>query len=75
MNDMFDINLLSQIQALDRKMSLANEKPRLRRKTGDEPKHKGNYWSQSKVFKNVAKNTDDPAEGTEGLHASIDITV
>jgi len=75
MNDMFDINLLSQIQALDRKLSIANEKPRLRRKSGDEHKHKGSYWTQSKVFSATPNKTEGILEERDDVHATIDITI
>jgi hypothetical protein len=75
MNDMFDINLLSQIQALDRKFSVAKEKSRLKRKGTDDNKQKG-YYSESKATKTAAnKKENDFIDEIESIHTNIDITV
>jgi hypothetical protein len=79
MYDMFDINLVSQIQALDRKFSVANEKPRLKRKSTDDHRRKGSHFREDKPFKPAANNNDDNKQesnrGSESLHSNIDITV
>jgi len=79
MYDMFDINLLSQIQALDRKFSVANEKPRLKRKGTDDHKQKSSPFHESKLMKTVtnnnANNEQESDNNIESPHANIDITV
>ena len=76
MNDMFDINLLSQIQALDRKLSVANERPRLKRKTTDDHKEKSSRFYENRTIKTVAKDGERTLlDETETLHVNIDITV
>ena len=76
MNGMFDINLLSQIQALDRKFSVASEKPRLRRKGSDDHKQKSPSFYEGKPAKTPSsEDHHDFPDGAEDLHANIDITV
>ena len=76
MNDMFDINLLSQIQALDRKFSVANEKPRLKRRSADDHKEKGSRLYENRTIKTVAKDGErNFLDETETIHTNIDITV
>jgi hypothetical protein len=79
MYDMFDINLVSQIQAMDRKFSLANEKPRLKRKSVDDHRQKNSHFRESKPIKPLAYNSDndrlDSDDDVKSLHANIDITV
>jgi hypothetical protein len=41
--DTFDVNLLSQVKALDKKMSISQEQLHLRRKAINEEKGKGRY--------------------------------
>jgi hypothetical protein len=79
MYDMFDINLVSQIQALDRKFSLANEKPRLKRKSTDDHRQKNSHFHENKPIRPATSTKDNdeqrPGSGIENLHANIDITV
>ncbi len=76
MNDMFDINLLSQIQALDRKFSVDKEKSRLKRKNADDHKQKSVYRNESKAIKNTTNhNENNFAEEIESTHININITV
>jgi hypothetical protein len=76
MYDMFDMNLLTQIQALDRKFSLANDKPRLKRKTSDDHKEKGSHMPDRKTVGAVVKDSDyDSPQEAENSHVNIDITV
>ena len=76
MNDMFDINLLSQIQALDRKFSVDKEKSRLKRKNADDHKQKSAYSNESKAIKNTTNhNKNNFAEEIESTHININITV
>jgi hypothetical protein len=75
--DAFDVNLLSQVQALNKKLSIAQEQLHLRKKIGNEDKGKGRYPGQR------PPNDQNQPNGTRsGLHAAddepetiIDITI
>ena len=78
MKELFDINLLSQIKGLDKKLSISKEQLQLRRSIQESQKHRGGGRDKNnQEFKNneedktkekVKKVTDK-----EG-HISIDIT-
>ncbi|MCX5813489.1 MAG: hypothetical protein NT178_13245 [Proteobacteria bacterium] len=78
MGEMFDINLLSQVQGLDKKFSISKEQPRLKIKVTDDNKHKGRHYNDRRTMKNTDNyiNNDDNFSGEDkDNHAGIDITV
>jgi hypothetical protein len=76
MSEMFDINLISQIQGLDKKSSISKERPGLKRKAPDD-KHKGRHYNDSKTMKNTDSynNNNDNFSSEDEDQAFIDITV
>ncbi len=77
MGEMFDINLISQIQGTDKKFSISKEQPRLKRKAPYNSKHGSRHNNdRSTVQKTDNYNDNDNFSGEdEGNCAGIDITV
>ena len=76
MREMFDINLLSQVQALDRKFSISKEQSHLKRKSVDNDKHKGAHSDAGRNMKDNDHSKDDNfAKEKEDSQTNIDITI
>ena len=76
MREMFDINLLAQVSALDRKSSVSQEQFRLKRKNADDSKHKGAHHSPGRNSDTTEQSAGhDMPDGRSGGHPNIDITV
>jgi len=74
--DTFDVNLLSQVKALDQKMSISQEQLHLKRKGFTEEKGKGKYL-RGKLQKNSHQHEGE-TEGTsipKQKETTIDIIV
>lgn len=74
--DTFDVNLLSQVKALNQKMSISQEQLHLKRKAVNEDKGKGRYTGK-RFTKNPSHHdgeykTASTIEEKEGI---IDITI
>jgi hypothetical protein len=77
MGEMFDINLISQIQGMDKKFSISKEQPRLKRKATDYSKNKNRHYNDRRVMKDTDNHNydNDFSEEDKDNHDSIDITV
>jgi hypothetical protein len=78
MSEMFDINLISHVQGLDKKFSISEERPSSKRKVTDDNKHKGRHFNDSRTMKhtdNYNNNDDNFSEENKDNHAGIDITI
>jgi hypothetical protein len=74
--DAFDVNLLSQVKALNQKMSISQEQIHLKRKATNEDKGKGRYPGK-KLAKNPNRNDNEYhlVSTTEEKDSIIDITI
>jgi hypothetical protein len=76
MGEMFDINLISQVQGMDKKFSISKEQPHPTRKVTDDSKHKGKHYNERKTTKNTDNYNNDNFSGEdEDNRINIDITV
>ncbi|MCX7965203.1 MAG: hypothetical protein N2596_01060 [Syntrophorhabdaceae bacterium] len=77
MKELFDINLLSEIKGLDKKLSISKEQLKLRRQIQEGQKYKGGGQGKSDQHsKNQEEKTKEnvkKVKDKEG-HISIDIT-
>lgn len=75
MKELFDINLLSQIKGLDKKLSISKEQLQLKRQINDERKNKQDKQNQKNTIKEPQnkKGTSIKKQDIDG-HISIDIT-
>ena len=72
MKDMFDMNLLSQVQALDRKLNISKEHLHLKRKSMDDDTHRGAYRDPKKPMKNT-DNNKNLTEEKQDTHINITV--
>lgn len=77
MKELFDINLLSQIKGLDKKLSISKEQLQLRRHIQENQKNKGER--REKTGQHFNKEEDKAKEKIKKVtdkegHVSIDIT-
>jgi hypothetical protein len=73
--DTFDVNLLSQVKALNQKMSISQEQLHLKRKAMNEDKGKGRYPGK-RISKDPGRHDDYQAASTiEEKEGIIDITI
>jgi len=76
MKDLFDINLLSQIQGLDKKMSISKEQTTLRRKVTELRRERETRREERKGQKNTGMAKDRKQLTSDGEeHQAIDITI
>ncbi len=74
--DTFDVNLLSQVKALNQKMSVSHEQLHLKRKLLTEDKGKGRY--PGKKSQKDSKHYEGDFQGTSNLEekeSTIDIII
>jgi len=75
MKEIFDINLLSQIRGLDKKLPISKEQLQLKRQANEEQKHKHNKQNPKKPTKEPQNKQDTSIKKQEiDGHISIDIT-
>jgi hypothetical protein len=75
MGETFDINLLSNIQGLDKKSSISKEFVQLKRKSmSDRRKRPGHYQLKGLLIESDRTDRDDGAD-EEASKGAIDITV
>ncbi|MBP8626626.1 MAG: hypothetical protein KBI10_08035 [Syntrophorhabdales bacterium] len=75
MKEIFDINLLSQIRGLDKKLPISKEQLQLKRQANEEQKHKHNKQNPKKPTKEPQDKQDTSIKKQEiDGHISIDIT-
>jgi hypothetical protein len=74
--DTFDVNLLSQVKALNQKMSISQEQLHLKRKAMNEDKGKGRY-SGRKPTKDPGRHNGEyqASSSVEAIESTIDITI
>jgi hypothetical protein len=77
MGEMFNVNLISQIQGTDKKFSISKEQPHLKRKAPDVSKHGSRHNNDRRTAKNIDyyNNNDNFSGEDEGDHTGINITV
>ncbi len=77
MKDLFDINLISEIQGLDRKSSISREQVHLKRKKDIDNKSKNGRLHNKAAMKDTYNSNEDNAstEQYEDNHGKINITV
>jgi hypothetical protein len=74
--DTFDVNLLSQVKALNQKMSISQEQLHLKRKANSEDKGKGKYPGRRPTSSLRSANAEYQSELTaEDKESIIDITI
>ena len=74
--DTFDVNLLSQVKALNQKMSISQEQLHLKRKIHNESKGKGRYHRKKSPQNSGHYDEEYPGTSTSEEKAStIDITI
>ncbi|MCX5815063.1 MAG: hypothetical protein NTX75_02315 [Proteobacteria bacterium] len=71
MNELFDVNLLSQIKGIDKKLSISREQVQLKRQVAGEQKHEGHQHTPKKP---VAPPKNEKSEDMNE-HRSVDIVV
>lgn len=75
MGEPFDVNLLSNVQALDKKLSISKEFVQLKRKNmSDRKKRSGHYQSKRLPVEPDMEGYDDGAD-EDASRRTIDITV
>jgi hypothetical protein len=74
--DAFDVNLLSQVKALNQKMSISQEQLHLKRKAINEDRGKGKHPGR-KTARNVGhyEGEHEKSSAGEGNESTIDITI
>lgn len=74
--DTFDVNLLSQVKALNPKMSISQEQLHLKRKAISEDKGKGKYPGR-KPARDLGRHDSEytAASTAEAKESTIDITI
>jgi len=70
MREIFDINLLSEIKGLDRKLSVSREHVTLKKQITEEQKNKGRQQMPKKQIKPNNESKEDKEE-----HLTVNITV
>ncbi len=78
MSDSFDSNLLSQVNPLDRKLSISKEFVGTVRKQKRDEQRKGNHFLMKKREEGVYaenENTASPAQSDPVATGTIDITI
>lgn len=74
--DAFDVNLLSQVKALNQKMSISQEQLHLKRKANNEDKGKGGYPGKRPSRNPGHHDGEYQATSTvEEKESTIDITI
>ena len=74
--DTFDVNLLSQVKALNQKMSISQEQLHLKRKAMNEDKGKGKYPGRRPTRNPGRTNGEYPSGlSDEDKESTIDITI
>ncbi len=75
MKELFDINLLSQIKGLDKKLSISKEQLQLKRQINDERKNKQHKQDQKRPI-NTPQKKEVPGIKKQEIdgYISIDIT-
>ena len=71
MNELFDVNLLSQIRGIDKKLSISREQVQLKRQVAEEQKHEGHQHTPKKP---AALPKNEKSEDTNE-HRIVDIVV
>jgi hypothetical protein len=74
--DAFDVNLLSQVKALNQKMSISQEQLHLKRKANNEDRRKGGYTGKRPARDHGRHDGGCQATSTfEEKESTIDITI
>jgi len=75
MKELFDINLLSQIKGLDKKLSISKEQLQLKRQINEDRKNKQNKQNQKNPTREPQNRQETSIKKQEiDGHISIDIT-